>query len=205
MNLLREDGPVCGRYYIDLSEAGLLRIVESLEEQGAETSPLKVKTQGEVFPSDLVPAQTGPDRYQPMSWGFKGYGKRLIINARSETALEKPMFSQAMRDHRCLLPASGYYEWENLDGRKQRYAFHLPRGPLFLAGCYRQEKDSPVPSFVILTREAAPGFSHIHARMPVIIPQEGMTDWLTDSWSAMENPVLDLLYEKSSGPHGSRG
>jgi hypothetical protein len=41
--------------------------------------------------------------------------------------------------------------------------------------------------------------------MPVIIPQEGMTDWLTDSWSAMENPVLDLLYEKSSGPHGSRG
>ncbi len=196
---------MCGRYYINPDEAWFLEIEKNLEEEIAGTSPPpKLKTKGELFPSDLVPAQTGPGRYLTMNWGFKAYTGRLIINARSETALEKPMFSRAMRDHRCLLPASGYYEWANLGGRKERYAFFLPQSPLFLAGCYREDKASPFPSFVILTREAAPGFSHIHNRMPVIIPQERITDWLTDNWSAMEDPLLDLLYEKSSGPPQAR-
>lgn len=191
---------VCGRYYIELSDPDLERIARHFE--GSSTGPEQVrqlKTQGEIFPSDVVPVQTDLEAYQAMKWGFKGYGSRPVINARSETALEKPLFRDSMRLRRCLIPASGYYEWQAVDKRKVRYKFFLPQGPLFLAACYRQEQDSPLPAFVILTRDAAPGFSHIHQRMPVIIPRDRMGSWLLESPAAMEEPLTDLLFQKATG------
>jgi putative SOS response-associated peptidase YedK len=191
---------VCGRYYIELSDPELERIARQVEKSlSGPDLPRKLKTQGEIFPSDLVPVQTGPGSYQAMTWGFKGYQNRPVINARSETALEKPMFRDSMQFRRCLIPASGYYEWQPSDGRKLRYKFFLPQGPLFLAGCYRQEKDNPLPSFVILTRDAAPGFAFIHNRMPVIIPRDRTGPWLTESPETMKEPLLDLLFQEAAG------
>ncbi len=196
---------MCGRYFIDLDEPELARIAGIIEEEIKERQlSFPVKTAGEIFPTDTVPVQTGTDSFQPMKWGFTGYDRKLIINARSETALGKPLFKEAMRIHRCLLPASGYYEWEGVKGKKQRYAFTLPGGPLYLAGCFRQEQGLPFPSFVILTREAAPALAHIHSRMPVIIPQDQAESWLTRSSQAMEEPILDLLAEASEGFQGRK-
>ncbi len=189
---------MCGRYYIELSDPELERIARHFEGTSNGRDPVpRLKTQGEIFPSDIVPVQTGVESYQAMQWGFKGYGNQLVINARSETALEKPMFREAMRLRRCLIPASGYYEWQAVDKRKLRYQFFLPQGPLFLAACYRQEQDSPLPVFVILTRDAAPGFSHIHQRMPVIIPRDRMGAWLLESADAMKDPLTDVLFQKA--------
>ena len=194
---------MCGRYFIDLAQAELLDIARELERQNqASPHPLPLKTQGEIFPSDLVPAQTGPGQYQVMQWGFRAFDKRLIINARSETALEKPLFRKAMQDRRCLLPASGYYEWQALQGKKQRFAFSPPQGILLLAGCYRQEADKIPPVFVILTREAQPAFSHIHKRMPVIIPPDQAQAWLQEGPEAMMQPFLDLEFHPFDGREG---
>ena len=61
-----------------------------------------------------------------MKWGYSGYGNK-VINARSETAFEKPMFRKSMQERRCLLPASGYYEWRRTPSggkSKQKYALY---------------------------------------------------------------------------------
>jgi len=115
-----------------------------------------------------------------MRWGFEGYKGRPVINARSETALEKPMFQTSMRERRCLIPASGYYEWMKAEGagRKTKYQFYTPGGSLYFAGFYRLEKNSVLPHFVILTRQAVGDAEAIHDRMPVILPEKHIEAWL---------------------------
>ena len=184
---------MCGRYYIDLSDPEFSNIAQQIL---ASSPDIPVKLDGEIFPTDIVPIKTAPDRYLPMIWGFQSFNKRLIINARSETALEKPMFKESMEIRRCLIPASGYYEWETIDKKKQRYAFYKDNALLFLAGCYRKEKDSDLFRFVILTREASQNFRHIHDRMPVMIEEDKINDWLTIDHQAMEHPFLDPRFQK---------
>jgi putative SOS response-associated peptidase YedK len=130
-----------------------------------------------------------------MKWGFIGYNGRPIINARSETALEKPMFRQSMIERRCLIPASGYYEWQKSGAKKTKCRFHLPDGPIYYAGCYRQEKNSQLGNFVILTRQAVRGIELIHGRMPVIIPKQHMETWLNEGLDGIEYAFEDLLWE----------
>ena len=124
---------MCGRYFLerDISDAALLRILETLEarEEGA-------KICGDIFPTDRAPA-LADGRILSMRWGFaRPGGGRAVINARSETAQEKAMFRGAGR---CLLPASGYYEWGG--EQKRRYAFARPGGAIYMAGLWRREAD----------------------------------------------------------------
>jgi putative SOS response-associated peptidase YedK len=189
---------MCGRYYVALDELELRSIVEAVERSVRGIyRQLSIKTEGEVFPSDIVPVQVGEGQYQPMKWGFAGHDKRLIINARSETAAAKPLFKEAMAERRCLIPASGYFEWQkvNTPGKakkaKTKYAFTLPNGSMYLAGCYRQEKDTPVPSFVILTRDASDGIKHIHDRMPIIFSLANGLIWLRGEGAAGAVGSLD--------------
>jgi putative SOS response-associated peptidase YedK len=171
---------MCGRYYIEvIDDKELQEICDALERKQEENSgQFKIKLSGEVFPADIVPVQTGIGRYQAMKWGFAAYGDKPVINARSETAFIKPMFRDSMSERRCLIPASGYYEWLKEGDRKIKYRFYIPGKSVCFAGCFQQEKDNPVPSFVILTREAAGGAEAIHNRMPLIIPHSGIELWL---------------------------
>ena len=188
---------MCGRYYIEPGDPELDRIASYLEAEMRNRGVTNFKSQGEIFPSDKVPVQTGAGSFQAMQWGFKGYDNRLLINARSETALEKPLFRDAMRHRRCLIPASGYYEWQSSGKHKIRYEFFLPKGTFYMAGCYRLEKDNPLPVFVILTRQATLTFAAIHDRMPVIIPSGLKEAWLRDSADAMRSPLTNLIFQKS--------
>ena len=105
------------------------------------------------------------------------------INARSETAADKPLFRAALRKRRCLVPASGFYEWLALAGgkRKQPYCFRL-RGerPWAFAGLWErwQGPDGPVESCAILTTEANELVRPVHDRMPVILPRQHWAAWL---------------------------
>jgi len=195
---------MCGRYYIEIDEIEWQEIVSEIEERMKdeyEQMYLKLlKTRGEIFPSDIVPVRAGPGGYEPMKWGFilpggKGKG-RAVINARSETALEKPMFRQSMTERRCLIPASGYYEWQKSGSKKTKYQLYLPDNPIYFAGCYRQERNSPLHHFVILTRQAVDSIGFIHDRMPVIIPPNGVDAWLNGSLGAMEDATTELSYEQ---------
>lgn len=134
-----------------------------------------------------------------MRWGYSGY-KNQIINARSETAAEKPMFRKSLLERRCLIPASGYYEWKRTESgskSKQKYALYCPSRPIYMAGLWRQEQGEALPVFVILTREAAPAIANIHDRMPVILPDGTRQDWLSagaDPGSLMMQAVQDMAF-----------
>ena len=105
------------------------------------------------------------------------------INARSETAADKPLFRAALRKRRCLVPASGVYEWLALAGgkRKQPYCFRPgDERPWAFAGLWERwlGPDGPVESCAILTTEANGLVRPVHDRMPVILPRQHWAAWL---------------------------
>ena len=101
---------MCGRYYIDDGDPVIAEIIAKVEAQqpGAKG---EMRT-GEIFPTNIVPVLTAQE---PMlaKWGFTKYnGKGQIINARCETAVEKPTFRKPLLENRCLIPATNYFEWQ---------------------------------------------------------------------------------------------
>lgn len=103
---------MCGRYYIAEEDcaAELQKIIEQLNRRGAE-----VKT-GEIYPTDTVPVLANNKSMVitpfAMKWGYTLPDGKQIINARSETAADKPLFRDGMLHRRCLIPATNYFEWE---------------------------------------------------------------------------------------------
>ena len=188
---------MCGRFYVpeDASIQLIRAIVEQLEHRN-----VKVKT-GDVFPGDVAVVVASNRQMQPqpfaMEWGYHLSDGKRIINARSETAAQKAMFADGIRQRRCLIPAQHYYEWEKADGRKVKYAIE-PEGAegFFLAGIYRMEAGKPV--FTILTRDAAEGIAFIHERMPVILPGEVAADWINPKYhddDILQTALLNMKYE----------
>ena len=119
-------------------------------------------------------------------------GSRMI-NARSETAAEKPSFRSALVKRRCIVPADGWYEWQGSPGKKTPYYFSAPNDSVLgLAGIYeswKQPDGALLWSVAILTQEARPDFSYIHDRMPVLLTPE-----LEDSWlNSTASPLQDAL------------
>ena len=129
-------------------------------------------------------------------WGLTSRDNKLIINARAESVLDKPMFSDSFSNRRCLLPAAGFYEW---DKAKTKFIFKRPDGkPMYLAGFYdlNEGKDS----FVILTTMANKSMEPVHDRMPVMIEAASAQDYLQDTSAAMDmlkEPMPEL--ERSTG------
>lgn len=109
-------------------------------------------------------------------------GNRMI-NARSEGVEAKPAFRDAMKLRRCLVPATGFYEWKGAPGRKQPFAITLPDRPMFaFAGLWeswRPRGGEPVETFTIITADANAAVADVHDRMPVILPREAEETWLS--------------------------
>ena len=183
---------VCGRYYIaedDLSD----ELSWMIDELNRKKTPEGLKTSGEIFPSDIVPvlANSRKQDVQPfaMRWGYAFPNGRPIINARAETAAQKPMFKDGMRQRRCVIPASHYFEWERRGAARTKYAIRPAHADtLYLAGIYHLENHDGVivPAFTILTRDAALGIAFIHPRMPVLLPADAAPDWLNPGYNAEE-------------------
>ena len=136
------------------------------------------------------------------SWAKDPRKFRMMINARSETAAEKPSFRAAMRHRRCLVPTDGFYEWTGAPGDKRP---HLVRpfagGTVGMAGIYEywQGADgSEMESMAILTTAANQSMSVLHDRMPVIIPPEHFDAWLDCSSGSAEG-ILALLHSPPEG------
>lgn len=178
---------MCGRYYLE-NTIEMVPFIEKLM-----SSPLvqkwndttAIKTSGEIAPTDVVPViapnRSGNRSVFPMKWGYNG--KTLLINAKVETASEKPTFRDDWRSHRCIIPASYYFEWEHLkanDGRTKtgdKYLIQPQNSTMtWLCGLYRFENE--LPHFVILTRDAAGPIRFIHDRMPLIMPEDKINEWI---------------------------
>ena len=174
---------MCGRYYIK----------EDCWDKAAEDfSILKDRTDGTLPCGDISPGMPAVSitagrqteaAVQTLLWGFAGFarGKR-IINARSEGVRQKPLFADSFRERRCVLPCSGFYEW---DARKEKVTFTLSgENVLYLAGIFRPYGEEK--HFVILTREANASMQPVHDRMPLLIRKEDVVSWLTDYQAAEE-------------------
>ena len=105
-----------------------------------------------------------------------------MINARAESAADRPAYRESFRGRRCLVVADGFYEWAAEPGGKQPFWIHAPDGrPFAFAGLWsrwRQGGGPPLETFTILTRDAAPGLRHLHDRMPVILDPADHDLWL---------------------------
>ena len=172
---------MCGRFFVPEDDS--IQMIRDVMEE-LDCRNVKVKT-GEVFPGDVAAVVANNRRMQiepfAMEWGYHLPDGKRIINARSETAAQKAMFADGMRQRRCLIPAAHYYEWEKAAGKKVKYAIEPQNSNgFYLAGIYRIEAGKPV--FTILTTEAAEGISFIHERMPMILPREAIRDWLNPTY-----------------------
>jgi putative SOS response-associated peptidase YedK len=106
-----------------------------------------------------------------------------MINARSEGIEAKPSFREAVKQRRCVVPATGFFEWQGEPGHKQPFAITRPdRALLAFAGLWERWKPAegePVETFTIITTEANESIARIHDRMPVILPMDAIDTWLT--------------------------
>ncbi len=193
---------MCGRYWIDDGRDSV-ELGEIIEQINRRPAAGPVKTSGEIFPADVAPVIASSKRLLPeafaMKWGYALGDGRRVINARSETAAQRPLFRDGMRQRRCAVPASRYFEWERTGGRRTKYAIRPEGGGLFFfAGLYRIAGGRP--EFVILARPPAPGIAFIHDRMPVILPRERVADWTNpqcDAADILDRAVLAVTHEKA--------
>jgi len=196
---------MCGRFYIpekDIDDfAGLVNKIEKE----------LLKKAGEIFPGDCAPIITPRQNVDTdadflsngigypvhvVKWGFPVNKGKPLINARSETVREKPMFKLPFAKRRCLIPARGFFEWKDAENSKKRikhYISFTDLSMIYLAGIYWFFKDNNgvlSPYFTILTTEANEDIKMIHNRMPVIIKDEYKEIWLSEN---TENDKIDAL------------
>ena len=205
---------MCCRYCIEKDIDGYDDMIEvlsrsSLTAKFIETHGRPLVTTGEVRPSDIVPViapdSHGTRSFFPMQWGFRNPDHDFtVFNARCETAGTKPTFSEAWKSHRCIIPASYYFEWEHIkstDGKVKTGAKYTiqPAGDdmTWLCGLYRME-DS-LPHFVVLTRDPVGELAAIHDRMPLMMPRDMIDAWIdpdADPASLLSGALTDMIIEK---------
>jgi putative SOS response-associated peptidase YedK len=138
-----------------------------------------------------------------MRWGlipswWKKSAKEIpaTFNARAETVTEKPMFREAFKRNRCLIPASGYYEWLATPTGKQPYYYSTLDGePLTIAGLWDAWKDiqtgAPLRSCTMIITSANVLASKVHDRMPVLLRQPDFDRWLSGTGTELLKPAPD--------------
>lgn len=185
---------MCGRY-------SLTRKGDQVATLFKLDAPPKLAPRYNIAPTQPIGAvtltsHTGKTQWRHFTWGLiprwakdVSIGARMI-NARSETASEKPAFRAAIKYRRCLLPADGFYEWQKRGGLKQPMHVTLADDTLFaFAGlweCWQGPDGSEIESATILTTGANEMLAEIHPRMPVILRPDDYDHWLDP---AQQNPA----------------
>ncbi len=144
-----------------------------------------------VCPTQRIAVVTsGEDRrlYRPMRWGLVPHWYKtpndgpLLINARSETVAEKPAFRSAVRERRCLVPASGFYEWDRSDPKKPLpwYVTRTDGSPMVFAALWQDwgQGEDCMSTCAIITCAANAQMARVHDRLPVILEPEDWALWL---------------------------
>lgn len=189
---------MCGRFYLDDDTAAeIIKIVRRIDSK-------KFKT-GDVFPSDpamVLRAEQKEMVAEVMEWGYNNLpGGKLLINARSETVMEKPLFRKDYEMRRCMIPARMFYEWKRKTPKdKEKYEFYVPNKILYLAGIYQLSPEGS--RFTIITKAAEGCMQDIHNRMPVILHESEREAWLYSREHAgrlLEGHFHELQTQKSSG------
>ena len=190
---------MCGRYALTATPEEVRALMDYLD---TELFPPRYNI-APTQPVAIVRLDRGERRFGLVRWGLvpswvkdpKDFS--LLFNARSETAAEKPSFRAAMRYRRCLLPASGFYEWRRGPGKEKQAFWIRPKGGgiIAFAGLWETWSDrdgGEIDSGCILTTSANRTIAPIHQRMPVVIAPEDFARWL-DVGDYKPAAVADLL------------
>jgi putative SOS response-associated peptidase YedK len=192
---------MCGRYVLNLTAKDIRERFGISE--FVETRVPPVAPRWNVAPSQSIPVIVEGDEgreLRPMTWGFKpawikgGATRPPPVNARGETLLERPMFRTSVARHRCLIPATGFYEWQASGGgkRKQPWYFAMSDGqPFGFAGLWARGADDEGTTLIITT-EPNPLVARVHDRMPVVLDPDAEAAWL-DPRETDPSAVLGLL------------
>lgn len=211
---------MCGRY------ASARQRVELLEEFSVQRDAVEQPLQPDYNVAPTKPvyavlerareADPGPEReLRVLRWGLVPFWARdpkagsRMINARAETVADKPAFRRAFSRRRCLLPADGYYEWQQVPGEARQPVYITPGdgAPLAFAGLYElwrgPEGDGEDPAgwlwtAAIITTSAPDELGAIHDRMPMIIGRDAWDDWL-DPAATDPAQVRSLLVPAMTG------
>lgn len=166
---------MCGRYYIDDS------ILDSVERLVHKTfKEKKFWTARDIHPSDEAPVISGTTEGLDVSmqrWGYPGRQKgTTVFNARAESVLDRRMFENGIRRHRAVIPCTRFYEWNR---EKEKAEFSRTDSPvLYLAGFYDRFEDGD--RYIILTTAANASMAGVHDRMPLILEEPEIREWVTD-------------------------
>ena len=173
---------MCGRYSMTMP-------LEELQKMFAARGGVAFPPRAQVFPTQFAPVLVRNDsdgelELQEMKWGLvpfydKADKPRGLINARSETAPDKAAFKKAFATRRCLVPATGFYEWAKPS--RDRHHYTPAQGLFALAGLWqphRQSDGTTIDTFAILTTAANDMLQRVHDRMPVILGSNAAGAWL---------------------------
>jgi len=202
---------MCGRFVAATDADGLARffVVDERRDEGLEPS-------WNVAPTQRVPTVVEHEGVRALTafrWGLVPHwaddpriGNKMI-NARAETAARKPAFRDAVRRRRCLIPADGFYEWQQrADGSKVPHFVHRRDGdPMAFAGLWAvwrepeaPEDAEPLRTCTIVTTEAGPDLAALHERQPVVLEPGAWGAWLDRGVREAEQ-VQDLLGPSAPG------
>jgi len=182
---------MCGRYVLSQPAEVIAEYFEVDPEAGLGAGLAQgLEPRYNIAPTQEAPIvrnEAGGRTLSLARWGLVPYwaeaasiGNRLI-NARSETADAKPAYRQALRRRRCLVPASGFYEWKKVGRARHPFYFRPPNGGLLaIAGLWERWHDGPLSleTFTLLTTDANQILAPIHDRMPVILDRRAFEPWL---------------------------
>ncbi|MBP2474547.1 putative SOS response-associated peptidase YedK [Crossiella equi] len=193
---------MCGRYSAVKDPARLVEEFEAIDATGGQLSApdynvAPTKAVAAVVQRHPRDAEGNPDpdtterTIRVMRWGLvpswakdPGVAAKMI-NARSETAAEKPAYRTSVKKYRCLMPAAGWYEWQQEGGTKQPFYVTDPDGAsLAMAALWATwrrpgaPEESPLVTCAVLTTDAFGPLAGIHHRMPLLLPREKWADWL---------------------------
>ncbi|MGH3434228.1 MAG: SOS response-associated peptidase [Thermocrispum sp.] len=228
---------MCGRYAATKDPATLVKefdaadntedLAPPVDHNVAPTKNVVTVVQRHPRDADGVVQEDEPAQRQlrVMRWGLipfwakdRSIGAKMI-NTRAETASTKPAFRKALKRHRCLLPADGWYEWQRRGGPKgsKQPFFMTPRdgSSLAFAGIWETWRDPkadddapPVVSCSVLTTDAVGPLADIHDRMPLVLPSHAWQRWLDpdldEVGGMLEPPSLDLVHTLELRPVSDR-
>jgi putative SOS response-associated peptidase YedK len=192
---------MCSRYFLD-ADGNIIAFTFRVPPND------RLRKRFNIAPTQQAPVvrldREGNREIAELRWGLVPFWAKdvkigtTMINARSEGIESKPAFREAVKARRCVVPATGFFEWQGEPGRKQPYAITIPGMPLFgFAALWerwkppgaapdgdRIEHREPVETFTIVTTDANESIARIHDRMPVILPMDAIDTWLTGPFEA---------------------